>query len=49
MFCPKCGEKLEESSKFCPVCGTPVNQDKDDSYNKNERNSRRPKEMYERQ
>lgn len=47
MFCPKCGEKLEESSKFCPVCGSPVNQDKDNSYNKNERNSRRPKEMYE--
>jgi len=25
MFCTKCGEKLEEGSKFCVKCGTPVN------------------------
>ena len=25
MFCTKCGEKIEEGSKFCVKCGTPVN------------------------
>jgi len=25
MFCSKCGQKLEEDSKFCIKCGTPVN------------------------
>ena len=24
-FCSVCGTKLEENSKFCPSCGTPVN------------------------
>lgn len=24
MNCTKCGELLTEDSKFCPVCGTPV-------------------------
>ena len=24
MFCPNCGNKLEEGIKFCGVCGTPV-------------------------
>lgn len=26
-FCTKCGNKLDEGSRFCPVCGTPVNAD----------------------
>jgi len=25
MFCTKCGEKIEEGTKFCIKCGTPVN------------------------
>jgi len=25
MFCIKCGEKIEEGTKFCIKCGTPVN------------------------
>ena len=24
MFCPNCGNRLEEGIKFCGVCGTPV-------------------------
>jgi len=24
-YCRKCGAKLEEDTKFCPTCGTPVN------------------------
>lgn len=23
MYCSKCGEQIEESSKFCPFCGVP--------------------------
>jgi uncharacterized membrane protein YvbJ len=23
MYCSKCGEQIEESSKFCPFCGAP--------------------------
>jgi len=23
-FCTKCGKKLDESAKFCPSCGTPL-------------------------
>lgn len=26
MFCTNCGKQLEEGSKFCPGCGTPVAQ-----------------------
>lgn len=25
MFCTKCGSKLDDSAKFCTVCGTPTN------------------------
>lgn len=28
MFCGKCGSKVEENTKFCPVCGTPVATEK---------------------
>ena len=24
VFCYKCGERLKDSSKFCPACGTPI-------------------------
>lgn len=24
MFCPKCGSFSKEDEKFCPNCGTPV-------------------------
>jgi uncharacterized RDD family membrane protein YckC len=24
IYCPKCGEKLPDDTKFCPKCGTPV-------------------------
>ena len=26
MFCPQCGNRLPDSAKFCPGCGTPVRQ-----------------------
>ena len=26
MFCPKCGNQLEENAKFCAKCGYSVNQ-----------------------
>ena len=26
MFCGKCGKKIEDKVKFCPYCGTPVDQ-----------------------
>ncbi len=26
MFCGKCGKKIEGTAKFCPYCGTPVDQ-----------------------
>lgn len=24
MFCPNCGNQLEDGSRFCPACGKPV-------------------------
>lgn len=27
MYCIKCGEELEEKTKFCPSCGTQITQD----------------------
>ena len=24
MFCPNCGNQLEDGSRFCPACGNPV-------------------------
>ncbi|WP_090816687.1 zinc-ribbon domain-containing protein [Oribacterium sp. KHPX15] len=29
MKCPKCGEELTENVRFCPSCGTAVNQSLD--------------------
>ncbi|MCR4721962.1 MAG: zinc-ribbon domain-containing protein [Lachnospiraceae bacterium] len=26
MFCTKCGNRLSDTAKFCPVCGTPVDR-----------------------
>ena len=26
MFCPKCGNPIQENEKFCPKCGAPVNE-----------------------
>lgn len=26
MFCRQCGRALKENAKFCPACGTPVQQ-----------------------
>lgn len=31
MFCEKCGAKLDDTEKFCHVCGTPTYVDEDDS------------------
>ena len=31
MFCEKCGAKLDDTEKFCHVCGTPTDVDEDDS------------------
>ena len=30
MYCTNCGERLEEDCRFCPVCGTFVDQGKED-------------------
>jgi len=27
MFCSQCGDKLEDSAKFCSTCGKPINQE----------------------
>lgn len=27
MFCPKCGNKLEDNAKFCHICGHPIETD----------------------
>ena len=27
MFCDNCGARLNDNIKFCPECGTKVNQD----------------------
>lgn len=27
MFCPKCGNKLEDNAKFCHICGQPIETD----------------------
>ena len=32
MFCRKCGTNMTDDSKFCPSCGTPVNQTSDNVY-----------------
>ena len=24
MYCPKCGQKIEEDTRFCPFCGTRI-------------------------
>ena len=24
MYCPECGTRIEDDSRFCPECGTPV-------------------------
>ena len=31
MFCPKCGNKLQEDSSFCSDCGTPAPNEQNDS------------------
>ena len=33
MYCPECGNKIEDFSKFCPECGTPI--DSSDEINMN--------------
>lgn len=27
MYCPNCGERIPDGSKYCPVCGAPVSGD----------------------
>lgn len=27
MFCPKCGKEISDDSRFCEICGTPIQQD----------------------
>ncbi|MCF0261161.1 MAG: zinc-ribbon domain-containing protein, partial [Erysipelotrichaceae bacterium] len=29
MYCPKCGKKVQDTSRFCPFCGSPVIFDTD--------------------
>ena len=29
MFCTKCGNRLSDTAKFCPVCGTPVEREEE--------------------
>ena len=37
MYCPECGEKIPENSKFCPMCGLNINEFYKNKYsNKNE-------------
>lgn len=37
MFCPECGQKIPENSKFCPMCGLNINEFYKNKYsNKNE-------------
>lgn len=31
MFCGKCGREISDNTKFCMYCGTPVDDEKDDS------------------
>lgn len=26
MFCPKCGKEISDDSRFCEICGTPIQQ-----------------------
>ena len=40
MYCSNCREKLDEDSRFCPVCGTPVTEKNMDAEEK-------PRETYE--
>ena len=38
MYCPECGEKIPENSKFCPMCGLNINEFYKNKYsNKNEK------------
>lgn len=44
MYCPECGEKIPENSKFCPMCGLNINEfyknkysDKNEKINKEEK------------
>lgn len=35
MYCKKCGKKLGDGDRFCSVCGTPVEEQKKDSFFEN--------------
>lgn len=35
MFCKKCGANIPDDSRFCPVCGTPVDQNMHSTANTN--------------
>lgn len=37
MYCTKCGNKLEENSKFCPACGNNMDGTQTTTINNNEK------------
>ena len=44
MWCPNCGEKLEDDSVFCPECGARVweEPEEESGYEKREKKSNMP-------
>lgn len=36
MYCPECGQKIPENSKFCPMCGLNINEFYKDKYSDKE-------------
>lgn len=48
MYCPECGEKIPENSKFCPMCGLNINEFYKNKYsNKNEKIKKEEKSFEE--
>lgn len=37
MYCPECGQKIPENSKFCPMCGLNINEFYKDKYSDREK------------
>ncbi|MDL2310539.1 zinc-ribbon domain-containing protein, partial [Peptostreptococcaceae bacterium OttesenSCG-928-C18] len=35
MFCPNCGKKIPENSRFCPMCGFNIKEFFNNSFNEN--------------
>jgi len=45
MFCTKCGNKLNDTDKFCGVCGNPVEEIKESNINTNNHSTNNRKKL----